>query len=312
MQTITGSSNHVPTVPPPILPHSFPSTTTCSEHSFPTSYANNGTSHPFISPDSYPPYLSAGGGIYAPRLDPSCSPLPTRASSCVQLFFLSTVKHIKHQLLTKHIGESNLVHSQSPGIIPTYTEGNINWEWWERALCLFTIYKELRVAERQELELMNSFSNPTRIQNTGLGNTSLNSVATPNMYWILKYDQIYQRLQVEWTYIGMLLIGMAAVDASIFAVSPSSSSSPNTAPLSSSLFPIDGYARSAVSMSTIATAFGLTCVIYFLLNYGWIDLETFLTRARSSSSIATLASSASPASSSYTSSPLPPSLPNPH
>ena len=69
------------------------------------------------------------------------------------------------------------------------------WEWWERILCLFTVYGELRiVAEQEEYEVVNpSFSQSS-------GPTSLE-----------KYDQIFQRLQAEWKYIGTLLIGIAAL-----------------------------------------------------------------------------------------------------
>ncbi|KAF9077293.1 hypothetical protein BDP27DRAFT_1312148 [Rhodocollybia butyracea] len=141
-------------------------------------------------------------------------------------------------------------------------------EWWERVLCHFTFYREFKIVEHEEMNL--SSNDP--------------SITTHN-----RYERLYQRLQVEWTYVCGLLIGLAAIDAAIFAISSPSSStnlpSEAEADLSSStLFPVDSLARSAVSLSTIATALGLLCDAYFLLYYGWVSVDTFLTRARPASS----------------------------
>ncbi|KAH7878471.1 uncharacterized protein C8R40DRAFT_766883 [Lentinula edodes] len=138
------------------------------------------------------------------------------------------------------------------------------WEWWERLLCLFTIYRELRIAEYEETRLGNSSlvelgSNTSpRLSGASLSSLSAGLGDAEGSYLSLKfsmYDKIYQRLQVEWTYIGTLLLGLAAIDAAIFAISPSSSSpsfsdvasGAKAADLasSSSLFPVDSYAREA-------------------------------------------------------------------
>ncbi|KAJ3908814.1 hypothetical protein F5879DRAFT_249502 [Lentinula edodes] len=175
------------------------------------------------------------------------------------------------------------------------------WEWWERLLCLFTIYRELRIAEYEETRLGNSSlvelgSNTSpRLSGASLSSLSAGLGDAEGSYLSLKfsmYDKIYQRLQVEWTYIGTLLLGLAAIDAAIFAISPSSSSpsfsdvasGAKAADLasSSSLFPVDSYAREAVSLSTISTALGLLCDAYFLMIYAWGDVSTFVNRARPS------------------------------
>lgn len=92
----------------------------------------------------------------------------------------------------------------NPGILPSYTMSNeqareeeakrvkalsdvIVWEWWERLLCLFTVYRELRVAQLEE--------------ENSLGSGVVKEES---------YQRIYQWLQVEWSYVGGLLMGLAA------------------------------------------------------------------------------------------------------
>ncbi|KAJ4473136.1 hypothetical protein J3R30DRAFT_3708239 [Lentinula aciculospora] len=193
------------------------------------------------------------------------------------------------------------------------------WEWWERLLCLFTVYRELRIAEYEEMGMAElssssvelSLSQSPRVSTPRISNPSLRSLSISESVEgkdlslrLGRYDRIYQRLQVEWTYVGGLLIGLAGIDAAIFAISPSSSdtsfsdiaSGKDSADLasSSSLFPVDSYAREAVSLSTISTALGLLCDAYFLLNYAWGDVNTFLNRARSSLHSSSSVSSSSP------------------
>ena len=50
---------------------------------------------------------------------------------------------------------------------------------------------------------------------------------------------------------------------------------PSACALSSSLFPVNSYARSAVSLSAVAAALGLGCAIYLQLRYGWITPQEF-------------------------------------
>lgn len=95
----------------------------------------------------------------------------------------------------------------NPGILPSYTMSNeqareeeakrvkalsdvIVWEWWERLLCLFTVYRELRVAQLEE--------------ETSLRGGVLKEGKEES------YQRIYQWLQVEWSYVGGLLMGLAA------------------------------------------------------------------------------------------------------
>ncbi|KAF5386542.1 hypothetical protein D9757_005884 [Collybiopsis confluens] len=178
------------------------------------------------------------------------------------------------------------------------------WEWWERTLSFFTVYKELRIAEFEEHQLASSSSPGT-------------DSALAMQYVRARYDRIYQRLQAEWSYVGGLLIGLAAIDAAIFAISPSpdnnvdvvASDAMSGAMLSSSLFPVDAYARSAVSMSTISTALGLVSVTWFLLYYGWGDVEAFLNRARPYS--LNISGTPSPSRSSSQSNTVPSSLSRP-
>ncbi|KAE9392502.1 hypothetical protein BT96DRAFT_924676 [Gymnopus androsaceus JB14] len=174
----------------------------------------------------------------------------------------------------------------NPGILPSYTntiipqgssneQENSNAEcpteterqslkWWEQLLCMFTVYRELKLAECYE-----EFHKEPELELSG--SASVNSVmieVEEGRY--AKYAQIYQRLQVEWTYVGGLLIGLAAIDAAVFAMSPSEPDE---------FFAVDSLGRSAVSLSTISTALGLLCDGYFLLHFAWGNVETFVSRS---------------------------------
>ncbi|KAJ3777792.1 hypothetical protein FB446DRAFT_716298 [Lentinula raphanica] len=189
------------------------------------------------------------------------------------------------------------------------TDDTREWEleWWERVLCLFTVYQELRIAEYEEFQLSQSSIDLGLIRDSGAGvpispgMASAGAGSAPeglyplsNLSNLHRYDRIYQRLQIEWTYVGGLLVGLAAIDAAIFAISPSSSSSPSFSEVASgkdagtlsssasSLFPVDSFARKVVSLSTISTALGLLCDAYLLMNYAWNDVGTFVNRARPS------------------------------
>ncbi|KAJ3783295.1 hypothetical protein GGU10DRAFT_377787 [Lentinula aff. detonsa] len=178
---------------------------------------------------------------------------------------------------------------------PINEEDTGEWEleWWERVLCLFTVYRELRIAEYEESQLDNSSMELGLSQSPGVSSPGMSSSGSEGIHPLLRagrYDKIYQRLQVEWTYVGGLLVGLAAIDAAIFAISPSSSS-PSFSDIASgadaanimspsSLFPINSVAREVVSLSTISTALGLLCDAYLLMNYAWNDVGTFVNRAR--------------------------------
>ncbi|KAJ3810774.1 hypothetical protein F5876DRAFT_76462 [Lentinula aff. lateritia] len=201
----------------------------------------------------------------------------------------------------KHQAEMEMVemeaHETDVDTGPIDEEEIWEWVWWERLLCLFTVYRELRIAEYEEARLGNSSlvdlgsSTSPRLSGASLSSLSAGLGDAEGSHFSM-YDKIYQRLQVEWTYVGTLLLGLAAIDAAIFAISPSSSS-PSFSDVasgaeaadmasSSSLFPVDSFAREAVSLSTISTALGLLCDAYFLMIYAWGDVSTFVNRARPS------------------------------
>ncbi|KAJ3505614.1 hypothetical protein NLJ89_g7326 [Agrocybe chaxingu] len=83
-----------------------------------------------------------------------------------------------------------------------------------------------------------------------------------------QFEPIFRRLQAEWTFIGGLLVALAAVNTAVFSISPDS------------IFQVDSYARSAIAASSIASGLGITCDAWFLLRYTWADLSTFITRAK--------------------------------
>ncbi|KAJ8701733.1 hypothetical protein PTI98_000490 [Pleurotus ostreatus] len=83
-----------------------------------------------------------------------------------------------------------------------------------------------------------------------------------------QFEKIFTRLQTEWTYIGGLLVALAAVDTAVFAISDDS------------IFVVDPYARNAIAASSIASGLGISCDAWFLLRYNWADLHTFINRAK--------------------------------
>ncbi|KAJ8455138.1 hypothetical protein ONZ45_g19039 [Pleurotus djamor] len=82
------------------------------------------------------------------------------------------------------------------------------------------------------------------------------------------FEKVFGRLQTEWTYIGGLLVALAAVDTAVFAISDDS------------IFDVDPYARNAIAASSIASGLGISCDAWFLLRYNWADLHTFIHRAK--------------------------------
>ncbi len=64
------------------------------------------------------------------------------------------------------------------------------------------------------------------------------------------------------------LCALVAIDTAVFTLSPGS------------MFMVSDYAKSSVALSSIASGVGLACDIWFLLRYTWLDVPTFMTRAR--------------------------------
>ncbi|KAF9053434.1 hypothetical protein BJ165DRAFT_1447499 [Panaeolus papilionaceus] len=133
-------------------------------------------------------------------------------------------------------GEDGQMIAVSAEILPMYTERLTTppeMSIVEACLATFTMYRELKTA------IMDS-----------------------------QFDKVFVRLQMEWTYIGGLLVALAAVDTAVFSISSDSS------------FEVDNYARSAIAASSVASGLGIACDAWFLLRYNWIDLQTFKERAK--------------------------------
>ncbi|KAG6808686.1 hypothetical protein H0H92_003248 [Tricholoma furcatifolium] len=123
-----------------------------------------------------------------------------------------------------------------PTVLPQYTErievpGDMSFV--ERILASFTTYSELKAARLDS-----------------------------------QYEKVFTRLQLEWTYVGGLLVAIAAVCTAVFAIAPGS------------FFNVDSFARDAIAASSIASGLGIACDSWFLLRYTWADLHTFIHRAR--------------------------------
>ncbi|RDB24425.1 hypothetical protein Hypma_008469 [Hypsizygus marmoreus] len=133
-------------------------------------------------------------------------------------------------------GSDAWYYSIMPSMLPQYTE-TINvpsdMTWAERALSSFTMYSEMKAA-------------------------TLDS----------HFEQVFSRLQTEWTYVGGLLVALAAVSTAVFAIS------------TDSMFVVQSYARIAIAASSVASGLGIACDAWFLLRYNWADLHTFINRAR--------------------------------
>ena len=118
------------------------------------------------------------------------------------------------------------------------------------------------------------------------------------------FQQVFERLQLEWTYIGglvcqfcfistfpdhgplfvtarslscvstyhpdhsalnvLIILLFISVDTAVFSIAPGS------------LFTVGTYARSAIAASSIVSGLGIVCDAWFLLRYNWADLHTFI------------------------------------
>ncbi|KAF8163851.1 hypothetical protein B0H34DRAFT_341343 [Crassisporium funariophilum] len=104
----------------------------------------------------------------------------------------------------------------------------------------------------------------TRVESALASFTTYSELKEANMD--SHYERVFHRLQMEWTYIGGLLVALAAVNTAVFSISPDS------------MFTVDSYARSAIAASSIASGLGIACDAWFLLRYNWADLQTFIVR----------------------------------
>ncbi|KAF8639358.1 hypothetical protein AX17_001547 [Amanita inopinata Kibby_2008] len=82
------------------------------------------------------------------------------------------------------------------------------------------------------------------------------------------YEKVYQRLQSEWSYVGGLLIALAALNTAVFSIP------------SSAVFTVDSWARSAIATSSISSGLGIACDTWFMFRYNWAGVEIFITRAK--------------------------------
>jgi len=83
-----------------------------------------------------------------------------------------------------------------------------------------------------------------------------------------QFEKIFNRLQQEWTYVGGLLIALAALNTGAFSLS------------NNSVFHVDEWCQSAIAASSISTGLGIACDTWFLFRYTWADLDTFRRRTK--------------------------------
>jgi hypothetical protein len=57
-----------------------------------------------------------------------------------------------------------------------------------------------------------------------------------------------------------------SVNAAMFAITPDA------------IFKINSYTYIAVATSSAACGLGISCAVWFLLRYNWVELETFIVR----------------------------------
>ncbi|KAJ7087088.1 hypothetical protein C8R44DRAFT_900732 [Mycena epipterygia] len=82
------------------------------------------------------------------------------------------------------------------------------------------------------------------------------------------FGQILGNLKLEWFYVGGVLLGLVALETSIFTTDPQS------------LFEVDAFAQKAIAASSVATSFGILCNTWFVLRYYRLESSVFMTRAR--------------------------------
>ncbi|KAF8987757.1 hypothetical protein BDQ17DRAFT_538122 [Cyathus striatus] len=126
----------------------------------------------------------------------------------------------------------------APSLLPQYTETEQievkeTKGWARRVVGSFTMYEELRDACAES-----------------------------------DYECVFRRIVMEWSYVGGLLVALAAVDTAVFAISPDT------------VFNVDSWAQLAIAGSSVASGLGIACDAWFLVRYGWVDAACFASRAR--------------------------------
>ncbi|TFK23268.1 hypothetical protein FA15DRAFT_695183 [Coprinopsis marcescibilis] len=145
----------------------------------------------------------------------------------------STTQWFTASLLPQH----TLDHSKPP--VPPYTETievyepvDLRMSWWERFIATFTMYAEIRDARMDS-----------------------------------EFEAIFQRMRMEWTFIGTLLAGLAAVNTTVMSISPDST------------IPLSPTALRATASSSIFTGLGIAATAYFILRYSFSPVDVFRSRA---------------------------------
>jgi hypothetical protein len=82
------------------------------------------------------------------------------------------------------------------------------------------------------------------------------------------FASVRNRSQQEWIFNGGFLIGLAAVNVAMFAITPDSN------------FKVKPYTYTAVAISSAACGLGIACDVWLLVRYSWVDLGTFIHRSR--------------------------------
>ncbi|EPQ59989.1 hypothetical protein GLOTRDRAFT_134768 [Gloeophyllum trabeum ATCC 11539] len=80
-------------------------------------------------------------------------------------------------------------------------------------------------------------------------------------------ERVMRDLQAEWNYVGASLIALAAIDATVFGLSPDA------------IFRVDGLAQHAVAAGGLAAGLGLAIDAWLILQYNCTDPQKFQTRA---------------------------------
>ncbi|KAJ7031981.1 hypothetical protein C8F04DRAFT_1396897 [Mycena alexandri] len=96
--------------------------------------------------------------------------------------------------------------------------------------------------------------------------TPLNDLESASSY--TEFASVQTRLQDEWLKIGGVLLGLVAVDFTVFALTPDSL-----------LGPTNTITRIALAGGSIATAAGLLCDAYLLLRFSRASIQAFKRRA---------------------------------
>ncbi|THU85448.1 hypothetical protein K435DRAFT_843269 [Dendrothele bispora CBS 962.96] len=150
--------------------------------------------------------------------------------------------------------------------------------WWERLLCAFTMYAEMKKAgelcglnkpeNNSSGDVESSSSDPERGLDRWARDKAEDAEADRMEEGRNQFEQVFKRLQMEWTYIGGLLVALAAVNTAVFAIG------------SDAIIQVNKYAISFVAASSVFTGLGIVCNAWFFLRYAWCDLDTFLVRSR--------------------------------